>query len=184
MGFEFLEVLPRIQNDILIAYSSLLIPTRKYLYQLKPYPYYHLEHINLDAFSSNILLFPQHWRNLHKTPLLTMADQSIANSMIFPDTQKGQYKFNGLPARLVVLFAEKFNATLEMALPITLGETIHISRLHNPKGEGRLNMPMILYPGFDGKRWLHMSYPIIVGKWMVALPSAQRLKIKEVYKLS
>uniref|UniRef100_A0A2Y9D4J3 Ionotropic glutamate receptor C-terminal domain-containing protein n=1 Tax=Stomoxys calcitrans TaxID=35570 RepID=A0A2Y9D4J3_STOCA len=151
---------------------------------VKPYPWYHLQSFTWQG-EANHSFYPPHWRNFHNMSIITMPDQSITNSMVFYDGP-GKWKLNGLAARLVILFAEHYNASLRYYMPLedeTLHKGMHWAELTTLTAKGLINIPMMFRPDFNGSHWLIMPYPFLVGKWLVTVPCGQRMHIKEVYTL-
>ncbi|XP_075144738.1 uncharacterized protein LOC142219821 [Haematobia irritans] len=170
-------------TSVLVHFINSEKPLSGSYYMIKPYPLYHWQILKWRSVNK-ATYFPKHWRNLANTSIITMPDNSIYNGFVFHN-DLGQWKLNGLAARLVMLFAERYNATLQFYMTIEkeYKNFIHLSELSTLTFEGLINVPMILRPGFNGSHWLQMSYPAIVGKWMLAIPCPRLMDIAEIYSI-
>ncbi|XP_046810183.1 uncharacterized protein LOC111684582 [Lucilia cuprina] len=114
--------------------------------------------------------------------VLTLTDQIQPRSLIWLNA-KGQLQLSGFTAKCVQLFAEKYNANLKMALPIKINEILHLSIINNMTKNGELDIPMSLVSSFIGDKWLSLSYPLEIGKWMIMTPCARAMETRKVFKL-
>ncbi|XP_065369106.1 uncharacterized protein LOC135961532 [Calliphora vicina] len=172
--FKFTNVLLHFINS-----STSEEPPLAYL-QMLPYPMYHLKQKRIGQDKEQY--FPTHWLNMQGKTLLTLPDQNVPRSMMYRDA-KDQIQFSGFAAKLVLLFAEVFNATLEMPFLPKFKEVMHFSVLFNMTKHGELDIPMSEYPVFSGRVLKHLSYITEVSKWMVMIPCASRMKISQVYEV-
>ncbi|XP_061395258.1 uncharacterized protein LOC133330870 [Musca vetustissima] len=143
---------------------------------LKPYPEYHWQ-----AWNSGIL-YPQHWRNMQQKSLLTYTDQTPPRALLFRDPKTKELRLNGFIPRMVMLFAEHFNAKLEMYPEVVLGKPTHYTIINDRLEELQLDIPMVLDTGPEEK-WLNMSYPLDVAQGIFMVPCAQPRTIREVFNI-
>ncbi|XP_075150353.1 uncharacterized protein LOC142224466 [Haematobia irritans] len=153
-------------------------------YQLKPYPQYHWHRVVYDPNSiREHKYYPEHWRNMHRGEILTYPDQTPPRSLAYQDDQ-GNLKFNGFMARLVMLFAEKFNATLKMYKPVKIGESVYYDTLSEWVIEKKIDLAMSVHLGcLDRSSYIYGTNIVIMGKGMLIVPCAQPLTTKEVFTL-
>uniref|UniRef100_A0A1I8MI58 Ionotropic glutamate receptor C-terminal domain-containing protein n=1 Tax=Musca domestica TaxID=7370 RepID=A0A1I8MI58_MUSDO len=147
-------------------------------YELKPYPTY-------GWFEKNLLLnhgifYPQHWRNLQNITLITCTSQITPGNLVFED-ENGGIHINGLTARLILLFAEKFNATLKMLKPLKVGEIIHYGLINEWTFQNKLDIGMVLASG-DGETYMrYLSDSYDMTHVMLMLPCSGKLNLLEVF---
>uniref|UniRef100_A0A1I8PDC2 Ionotropic receptor n=1 Tax=Stomoxys calcitrans TaxID=35570 RepID=A0A1I8PDC2_STOCA len=150
-------------------------------YILKPYPQYHWHSSGYVQGRKKFLYYPQHWRNMHKKTLLTFADQSNTRAIYFKDA-KGNLKINGICARLVMLFAERYNASLQMAYPLSLTQPLHFGEiLRTMVKRNLLDIPMVPNSGFDVDHWINSSDVYEYDQGIIMVPCAQLRTLSEVY---
>lgn len=168
----------KMTNVLLQFVSSQGNRTRSY-YQLKPYPIYHWN--NNSMACNNGTYFPQHWRNMNLGNIVTYPNQDLPNNLVYEDDQ-GNVKFNGFVARLVLLFAELFNATLRMYKPLRVGEAIHFTLVNQLVDDNLVDIPMNLdISDSDSPKWIYRTQVYYIGQGMLIVPCAQPLTNKEVF---
>uniref|UniRef100_A0A2Y9D4M8 Ionotropic receptor n=1 Tax=Stomoxys calcitrans TaxID=35570 RepID=A0A2Y9D4M8_STOCA len=149
-----------------------------HLYMLKPYPQYHW-----ILKQHQIRYYQQHWKNMQNVSLLTFVDQSKPRSLYFKDEQ-GNLRINGFVARLILLFAERLNATLHMAYPLSLESPLHYSViLKNMVRRNLLDIPMVEDTSPYGSKWLNFTNVYDYDQGMFIVPCAQELSTGEVYTI-
>lgn len=152
--------------------------SREY-WQLKPFPVYHFKK---KSFSENNTgYYPKHWHNMRGKIIYTLPDQIEPRSLVWTDL-KGDLQLSGFTAKLVQLFAEKYNASLKFPYPVKVNEITHLSKITNMTNQGLLDIPMSLDSSFTGEKWLRISYPLEIGQWMIMIPCAQAMKTHQVFK--
>ncbi|XP_075158085.1 uncharacterized protein LOC142231358 [Haematobia irritans] len=149
-------------------------------YSLKPYPLYHWL-LKKSLLNGNIY-YPEYWRNMYGAPLLSFTGQDPPGALVYLDDDV-QFKFNGYVARMVLLFAENFNATLEMYKPLKLGEIFSYDDVNLLAYDGLLDIPMTLSADFTFKDVERNSVYYDVIRPFVVLPCPRRLTIREVFAL-
>ncbi|XP_075158084.1 uncharacterized protein LOC142231357 [Haematobia irritans] len=149
-------------------------------YSLKPYPQYHWILKN-HKLNGNIY-YPQYWRNMLGAPLFSFTGQDPPGALVFMD-EDGKLKFNGYVARMVLLFAEIFNATLQMYRPLKLGELLSYDDINILVNEELLDIPMALSVELTYKDVEKNSVYFDVIRPSIALPCPLRLTIREVFGL-
>uniref|UniRef100_A0A2Y9D4L8 Uncharacterized protein n=1 Tax=Stomoxys calcitrans TaxID=35570 RepID=A0A2Y9D4L8_STOCA len=136
------------------------------LYHLNPYPRYHwvLRTHVLEAF------YPQYWRNMHQKSIIIFVEQSMPRVFLFLDSQ-GKLQMSGTWARLILLFAERFNGSLEMYNTPVLDKSTFYTRIAALMEQNLIDIPITFDSGNDGK-WHLNSAPIevIVASLMVPCP--------------
>ncbi|XP_073821234.1 uncharacterized protein [Musca autumnalis] len=155
------------------------------LYFLKPYPIYHWSHPvpATDLGNLNLTYYPQHWRNLHNKTLLTYVDKASLRSFYYKDEQ-GNLKINGYVPRFVMLFAERYNATLEIIKPLDMVTAKHFKEILAELAETNLiDIPMSMDTTPNYERWFNMTDVFHHGRGMLIVPCAQALSIREVYTI-
>ncbi|XP_065369109.1 uncharacterized protein LOC135961535 [Calliphora vicina] len=169
------------QNNVILHLLNTSQDTISQEYwQLKPFPNYHFQNRMFD--NKNIVLYPKHWHDMKGKTLLTLPDQIQPRSFLWKN-DKNQLQLSGFTAKCVQLFADKYNATLKMSLPLKVNEIIHLSIITNMTQQGQLDIPMSLDSSFTGDKWLFMSYPLEIGKWMIMSPCAETIETNQVFKL-
>uniref|UniRef100_A0A1I8NM87 Ionotropic glutamate receptor C-terminal domain-containing protein n=1 Tax=Stomoxys calcitrans TaxID=35570 RepID=A0A1I8NM87_STOCA len=150
-------------------------------YALKPYPQYHWLEQSL-ANSQETLWYPHHWLNMHNVSLITYTSQDPPGAILYYNGQ-GQLKTNGYVARLIQLFAEKFNASLQMYEPLRLDKIVNHFELNELTIAGKLDIPMAMRSALiDGEMirtsaYYELSYPLLI------VPCATPLSMHEVFGL-
>ncbi|XP_073821158.1 uncharacterized protein [Musca autumnalis] len=155
------------------------------LYFLKPYPIYHWSHPvpATDLSNLNLTYYPQHWRNLHNKTLLTYVDKASLRSLYYKDEQ-GNLKINGYVPRFVMLFAERYNATLEMIKPLDMVTSKHFKEILAELVETNLiDIPMSMDSNPHYDRWFNMTDVFYHDRGMLMVPCVQALSIREVYAI-
>lgn len=147
------------------------------LYQLKPYPYF--QWLLRNSSTTNLLYYPQHWRNMSQKVILTYTDQTAPRAVLYKD-KHGNLIFNGLVVRLIFLFAELFNATLKMCCPLELGIVTPYTGVNKMVDENRVDIPLTSDPVLGGI-WLHRSYVYEIGKVYIMVPCSRPLNVREIY---
>uniref|UniRef100_A0A1I8N3K3 Ionotropic glutamate receptor C-terminal domain-containing protein n=1 Tax=Musca domestica TaxID=7370 RepID=A0A1I8N3K3_MUSDO len=152
-------------------------------YQLRPYPEYHwLER----RFADNLPYFPQHWRNMSQKHILTYTDQTAPRTVITAvDTtmpQQGVPKMNGFVARLVLLFAELFNARLEMCCNFHWKNVTPYPVINQMVDREQLDIPMSLDPVLKGN-YSYRSQVYDVGKAFLMVPCSEAFSLQEISKM-
>uniref|UniRef100_A0A1I8NVG0 Ionotropic glutamate receptor C-terminal domain-containing protein n=1 Tax=Stomoxys calcitrans TaxID=35570 RepID=A0A1I8NVG0_STOCA len=150
---------------------------------LKPYPLYHWDTQQLEVNQSISPYFYQHWKNLQNKTLLTYVDSHHMKSLYFKDGQ-GNLKLNGYVARFVMLFAERFNASLQMAYPLSLSNPKHYSAIRKEMvNNNLLDIPMILDTSANGEEWLDWTDVYEYDQGLLMVPCAQTLTTREIYAI-
>ncbi|XP_011294163.3 uncharacterized protein LOC101891246 [Musca domestica] len=151
------------------------------LYFLKPYPNYHWI---TSENKEDDLYYHQHWRNLENTTLVTYADQISPHSFLYEDNnEKKNIRINGLVARMVLLFAEHFNASLQMYQPLQVGNQIpHFSIINDMVDANLLDIPMALDSAYDD-RWFNMSDVYELSAIMIMVPLSKQLELREIFSV-
>lgn len=151
------------------------------LYQLKPYPVYHWNDQMISMNNNSMEYYPQHWRNMHGATIITATDQTIPRSFAYTDGQ-GNVKLNGYVVRLILLFAEHFNATLKMYKPIKVDEVSHFLIVNQLVDENKIDIPMSLVVGnSDDPSTIRWSYTYEIAQGMLIVPCADPLNTKELF---
>ncbi|XP_059226719.1 uncharacterized protein LOC131998454 [Stomoxys calcitrans] len=151
------------------------------LYMLKPYPQYHWEADLYDVRSNKQSYYQQHWRNMYNKTLKTYVDESDIRSLYYEDTQ-GHMQLNGYVARFVLLFAQLFNASLQMAFPLSITNPTHDSViLEQMVRKNLLDVPMILDTTTDGHELLPWTDVYEFDQGLLMVPCAQKFTTQEVY---
>ncbi|XP_059221706.1 uncharacterized protein LOC131996234 [Stomoxys calcitrans] len=148
---------------------------------LRPYPKYHW----LSKTMANLkgaLYYPLHWQNMQNASLLTYTSQDPPGALLYYD-KKGNLKINGYVARLILLFAEKFNASLEMYKPLELNGIFTHYALNTMTNAGQLDIPIALNPTTTEDDMVHHSayYELTTGHTII--PCATHLTVREVFGL-
>ncbi|XP_075150355.1 uncharacterized protein LOC142224467 [Haematobia irritans] len=147
-------------------------------YQLLPYPIYHW--IRMARHQD---LFPQHWRNMHQTSIVTHTDQLTPHSLVYRDNQNN-IKINGFVNRFVMLFAEHFNASLKMYKPLRIGEISHFIFINQLVDDGIVDIPMVLdIKDGDSPKWIQSSTIYQIQQAMVVVPCARPLETREIFNI-
>uniref|UniRef100_A0A454A0N2 Uncharacterized protein n=1 Tax=Stomoxys calcitrans TaxID=35570 RepID=A0A454A0N2_STOCA len=153
------------------------------LHMLKPYPQYHWSLITQAEVQTNSQYYPQHWRNMQNKTLLTYTDQSQTRSFYFKDAQ-GELRINGYVARLILLFAERFNASLRMAYPLSVESPTHFDLiLINMVRKNLLDLPMVMDAEYVGELWMNWTDAYDYDMALFMVPCAQVLSTREVYAI-
>ncbi|XP_073821143.1 uncharacterized protein [Musca autumnalis] len=108
------------------------------LYILKPYPQYRW--LNKHPQEK---YYPAHWQNMQNKTLITLNGQDPPTGLAYLDEQ-GNLQMNGYMARLIMLFAKRFNATLKMHYSFEFGKILPYRILNELNFKGDLDIPMSL----------------------------------------
>ncbi|XP_065369105.1 uncharacterized protein LOC135961531 [Calliphora vicina] len=148
-------------------------------FQLLPFPLYHLKSRQFGRVKEEY--FPIHWQNMKGKTLLTLPDQIVPRSVMYKDN-KGAIQFTGFIAKLVQMFAEVYNATLEMPFQPKIGEILNYNTIFNKTKHGKLDIPMTINAIIKKQTLKHISYPLEISQWMIMIPCAKRMEISQVYE--
>ncbi|XP_059221700.1 uncharacterized protein LOC106087532 [Stomoxys calcitrans] len=165
----------KMTNVLMLLYST----AAEGLLQLQPYPDYHWQKFHFNS-SSQLLYYPQHWRNMKNRTLLTFTDQTLPRALVFPDPKSGQLKLNGYLPRMVMLFAELYNASLKMSHPLVMGKKTHFSIINQMVDQNLMDIPMVTDSSVNG-HWLNMSDTFEIDQGFLMIPCAHPRSIREVY---
>uniref|UniRef100_A0A1I8NYG7 Ionotropic receptor n=1 Tax=Stomoxys calcitrans TaxID=35570 RepID=A0A1I8NYG7_STOCA len=149
-------------------------------YTLRPYPQYHwtLELVN----ASRKEYFPTYWLNMHNATLVTFMPQDSPQSLVY-EADDGTLKMNGFITRLVMLYAEKFNASLQMYEPLSVGKAIHYRVVNQMANASLLDIPMALDLVLDQNMILQQSAYFELTAIEVIVPCAGALTVEEIFAL-
>ncbi|XP_073821241.1 uncharacterized protein [Musca autumnalis] len=162
-------------TNVLLMFPSKQ-PKKVIIRKLIPFPEYHWQNWPLKEAS----YYPPLWLNLHNKTLNTFVEQTSARSMVYTDP-KGNFQMNGFVARLIMLFAERFNATLEMFYPLKVGNKTHFTIINQLVGENKLDLPMAMLPGMFGDEWRNVSDTYDINEIMLMVPLSETLTMPEIF---
>ncbi|XP_073821145.1 uncharacterized protein [Musca autumnalis] len=148
------------------------------LYALKPYPEYHwMNKHEEDKY------YPPHWQNMQNKSLLTFVGQDPLTGLAYLD-KNGKLQMNGHTARLVMLFAEQFNASLEMHKSFKFGELTPYVVMNELSVRGELDIPMALSHHLLPNQPLLLKtvYYEITGA-VLMVPCPTQLNYRELFSL-
>uniref|UniRef100_A0A1I8QD99 Ionotropic glutamate receptor C-terminal domain-containing protein n=1 Tax=Stomoxys calcitrans TaxID=35570 RepID=A0A1I8QD99_STOCA len=150
-------------------------------YALRPYPQYHWLPKSWGDLKGN-LYYPQHWRNMQNSTLLTYTSQDPPVAILYYDS-KGNLQINGYVARLILLFAQLYNASLEMYQPLQLDGICSQHALNILTNSGDLDIPIALDPLVREDDAVRHStyYELSAGQTIVPCPSP--LTIRQIFGL-
>ncbi|XP_061391412.1 uncharacterized protein LOC133326824, partial [Musca vetustissima] len=146
------------------------------MYVLKPYPSYHWH-----KKSDQDTYYPPHWRNMRNKTLITLNGQDPPAGLVYLDAN-GRYQMNGYMARLIMLFAERFNATLEMHKSFKFGNMLSYRSINELSLKGELDIPMAssfhsdnTFPQIQKTVYYEMIKPFMM------VPCPKQLTYREVF---
>ncbi|XP_061392818.1 uncharacterized protein LOC133328282, partial [Musca vetustissima] len=174
---QILENLLKLCDDYKM--TNVLLSLRGIIYQLRPYPVYHWIPKQIP---NDTPYFPQHWRNMSQKTILTYSDQTAPRTVITMDTnnpQQGVIKINGFVARLVLLFADLFNASLEWCCDFEFGNVTPYNRINYMVDMKQLDIPMTLDPVVNGN-FLYRSQVYDLGKAFLMVPCSRPYSLHEI----
>lgn len=177
---EFLSDIKKLCQDnrftnVLLIFSNNISKAEFPFYLLIPYPQYHWQ----QRFANHSSYFSEHWRNLHNITLMTFVEQTSSRALIFSDAQ-GKLQMNGFVARLLMLFAERFNATLQMYWPLKVGNKTHYTIINQMVADNMLDIPMALLSGMLGE-WRNISDAYETNQIVLMVPLAKKLTTQEIF---
>ncbi|XP_061402763.1 uncharacterized protein LOC133338613 [Musca vetustissima] len=118
---------------------------------------------------------------MHNKTLLTYMDRTPPRTLYYKDRQ-GKLRLNGFVARFVMLFAERFNANLQMAFPLNFEDPSHYSVIiENMVNLNRLDIPMVMDTSPTINKWYNMTNSLHHDKGLLVVPCAKALSKREVY---
>ncbi|XP_073821146.1 uncharacterized protein [Musca autumnalis] len=145
------------------------------LYAIKPYPEYHWQNKNEQE-----KYYPPHWQNMHNKTLVTLIGQDPLTGLAYLD-KNGKMQMNGYTARLVMLFAEHFNASLKMHKSFKFGKITSYLEMNELSRRGELDIPMSLSTTNETSVLKTDYYEIIGVALMVPCPT--QLNYRELFTL-
>ncbi|XP_061388778.1 uncharacterized protein LOC133323891, partial [Musca vetustissima] len=113
-------------------------PNNTTLYALRPYPRYHW-----IIKPQSEKYYPPYWRNMANTTLTTLIGQDPVTGLAYYDSN-GNLQMNGQVARLIMLYAERYNASLKMHRSFKFGKITPYIQLNEMSLRGELDVPMSL----------------------------------------
>lgn len=153
-----------------------------YYYQINPFPRYHHIKRLFNTTTHDQKIYPKHWLNMQGKVIYTLPDQIEPRSMVYLDS-KGNEIITGYVGKLLLTFADRFNATLKFPYPVQQGKIIHMAKIANLTRKGVIDIGMSLYYTYTSSKWQYMSYPVELTKWLVMVPCPHPIPISETFTL-
>ncbi|XP_054736707.1 uncharacterized protein LOC129243600 [Anastrepha obliqua] len=153
--------------------------TESLIYRYYPFP---SKRWMPELLSKTQSYFPCHYTNLQGKTFITLPGQTEPRTMIYEDAS-GQQHLSGYIGRLMIAFAEKYNATFQYLHPVTPGAGLHLSVLSDYVMQGILDIAITLSPSsFDVQTtYPYMSYTLESIEWFIVLPCPQPLEYSKIY---
>ncbi|EDW38995.1 GL13643 [Drosophila persimilis] len=133
-----------------------------------------------DSAISN--LYPDKVMNLNGYQLRTMPDLSEPNTLLYYD-QQGRAQILGYVWNMLVEFASKHNAHLQMIGQPVQGKTLSHIQMLDLASDGRVDVAASVQP--ISMRYLdryhEYAYPVHCASWCTMLPTERELEISEVF---
>ncbi|XP_037941269.1 uncharacterized protein LOC119674215 [Teleopsis dalmanni] len=111
-------------------------------YTLWAYPNFHIVKESVSALAD---YFPNKFKNLHGTSIITLPDQLEPRTIVHRN-KLGQQVLTGYVGKLMLTLAWKLNATLKYARPVKGGEIIFYGDLLASTKNGTLICQPVFYP--------------------------------------
>ncbi|XP_075150351.1 uncharacterized protein LOC142224464 [Haematobia irritans] len=143
---------------------------------LKPYPDYHWQTWSSNQnqhFSDTVRL------DLHNKTLITYIDQTSIGNLVFIDAQ-GQIQLRGFVSKLVLLFAKRHNASLDLLQPLKIGDTSPFQLINQMTMDNLIDIPMGLSPIPHTKARNSTDF-YDINQLLILVPLAQHLSTQEIY---
>ncbi|XP_054736700.1 uncharacterized protein LOC129243594 [Anastrepha obliqua] len=172
---NYLEV--QIMSNVIAIFNDFY--TQSLIYRYYPFPSGRWMPELLNQTQS---YFPCHYTNLQGRTFITLPAQTEPRTMIYEDAS-GQQHLSGYIGRLMIAFAEKYNATFQYLHPVTPGDGLHVSVLGGYIMQGILDIAITLSPSsYDVKAtYPYMSYTVESIEWFIVLPCPQPLEYSKIY---
>uniref|UniRef100_A0A1I8MIG3 Uncharacterized protein n=1 Tax=Musca domestica TaxID=7370 RepID=A0A1I8MIG3_MUSDO len=144
--------------------------------KIQPYPEYHW----IDWRPNSTPQFPPLWLDLYNKTLMSFVEQTSSRSFVYADA-KGNFHMNGFVARLILLFAEHYNASLEMLYPLKVGNKTHYTVINQLVADNKLDLPMAMIPAIFEEEWRHVSDTYDINEIMLMVPLSEALTMPEIF---
>lgn len=169
--------------NLLVNFIETNVERNLIYYQLTPFPWFKW---SMHSFNSNTtgktMFYAPHWLNMQGKPLYTLPDQIEPRTMIYVD-RSGQQVISGYLGKLLLQFAEMYNATLKFPFKVNPGEVIHSLKVENYTHRGILDVGMSMDFTFRNARWQGLSYPFELTNWGIMVPCSKLVHIADVFGL-
>ncbi|KAI9582416.1 uncharacterized protein LOC119637014 [Glossina fuscipes] len=169
--------------NLLVNFIETNVESNLIYYQLTPFPWFKwsTHSFNFNKNGKN-MFYASHWRNMQGKPLYTLPDQIEPRTMVFAD-RSGHQVISGYLGKLLLLFAEMYNATLKFPFEVNAGEVIHSLKVENYTHHGILDVGMSMDFTFRDAKWQGLSYPFELTNWGIMVPCSQLVHIADVFGL-
>ncbi|XP_037941263.1 uncharacterized protein LOC119674208 [Teleopsis dalmanni] len=164
-------------TNVIILFENLM--KEQHFYRLTPYPVYKTVRATINNTKE---IFPKFWLNFHGKVLLTLPDQVEPRSFMYM-SHNGQQKLSGYIAKLIQLFAKRYNATLQFLSPVKIGKIIHPPFMKNYTQNRSLDLPINLGGVLKFDHYHEMSYPVELSSWLIMVPTTGSLITADVYRI-
>uniref|UniRef100_A0A1I8NX71 Ionotropic glutamate receptor L-glutamate and glycine-binding domain-containing protein n=1 Tax=Stomoxys calcitrans TaxID=35570 RepID=A0A1I8NX71_STOCA len=148
--------------------------------RLQPYPNYQWRNPTNNGY-----FYPEYWRNLHRKKVVVFAEQSIPRVFLFKDPV-GNIQYSGYLAKLVELFVQCYNGTMQPYQPPVLDKYSFYSDIKELMEQQLIDIPMTLKSGIDDgvDEKLHRKSDCIeVTQIKLMVPCRSPRSIPELYHL-
>ncbi|XP_075163355.1 uncharacterized protein LOC142235990 [Haematobia irritans] len=169
----------KLTNVLMVFVSHLDGEQERQYFNLHPYPDFNWHRWNIK---NNTKFFTKHWKNLQNKTLMTYVDQTPSRALVYADA-KGQLHMTGFVAKLVLLFAEIYNAQLEMYYPLDVTNKSHYTVVNKMVSDNLLDIPIALVAlaalAYSSSRNASDFYEI--NEILIMVPLSKPLTITQIY---
>ncbi|XP_059217773.1 uncharacterized protein LOC131994851 [Stomoxys calcitrans] len=144
--------------------------------KLQPYPTYRWQCPTHHGY-----FYPDYWRNLHKKAVVVYGEQSVPRVFLFKDAM-GNIQYSGHIGRLVRLFVQHYNATMQPYQPPVEDNSTFYTKIGVLVKQNLVDIPMTLDYGKDGHWHLNSDF-VEVTQVKLMVPCPRPLAIQELYPL-
>ncbi|XP_075150341.1 uncharacterized protein LOC142224455 [Haematobia irritans] len=143
-------------------------------YNLRPYPQY-----NWSLGSSESPLYTQNWKNMQRRPIVIYVEQVAPRTYLYLD-QEGDLQLSGPWNKLVLLFAERFNATLKLYKIPVLDKSTFYTHMVDVVEQNLVDIPITIDEGHRGS-WRMNTAAIEVTRVELMVPCPLPFSTGEIY---
>ncbi|XP_075150342.1 uncharacterized protein LOC142224456 [Haematobia irritans] len=143
-------------------------------YNLRPYPQYHWSLGNGES-----PLYPQNWKNMHNRTIIIYVEQLVPRTYLYLD-QHRDLQLSGPWNKLVLLFAERFNATLQFYQTPILDKSVFYTRVVDLVEQNLVDIPITIDEGYRGT-WRMNTAVIEITKVELMVPCPRPFSNGEIY---
>ncbi|XP_037941259.1 uncharacterized protein LOC119674205 [Teleopsis dalmanni] len=147
------------------------------LMRYSPYPDYQ---VTVQTFQNATDIFRKYWLNFRGKILYTLPDQYEPRTVLYKDLDGGN-KISGYVAKLIQLYAKRYNASLQFLFPLKIGQIIHSNAMKKFSENRTLDLPMSITTIENLQTSHEVSYPVEMNSLLTMVPATGSISTENIY---